>query len=97
MKETRDRDVVWSMTRRDLRWLLLVVLLIAAFVGVPQLRAQKVQDEFSDKLKVTSDTGSLALATSADGKYVYVVGSRGVIVSDDFGKTGSWVQTLKLK
>ena len=97
MIEDKKPDVVWSVTRRDLRWVLLLGLLIAGLLGMPQLRAQKVQDDFSDKLKVTSEGGGVAVTTSADGKYVYVVGSRGVIVSDDHGKTGSWVQTLKLK
>jgi hypothetical protein len=36
-------------------------------------------------------------AVSADGRYVYIVGPEGVMVSDDFGKTGTWVQTARLK
>jgi hypothetical protein len=39
----------------------------------------------------------VSVAANADGKYVYVAGPHGVVISDDFGKTGSWVQTVRLK
>jgi hypothetical protein len=39
----------------------------------------------------------VGIATSADGKHVYVVGPTGVLVSDSYGQTGTWVQTVRLK
>ena len=90
-------DVIVSLTRSDLRWILLIVIVIVAWFTVPQLYAQKVQDQYSDKFKVATEDGGIAIATSSDGKYVYLVGKKGLIVSDDFGKTGTWVQTLRLK
>jgi hypothetical protein len=91
-----QEDVVLTLTRRHLRWLavgLLVVL--SVFVGT-RIGAQKVQDDYSDKFKI-SDVGYVSVAASADGQYVFVAGKKGVIVSDDHGKTGSWVQTLRMK
>jgi hypothetical protein len=93
----KDNPVMFSVTRRDLRWLVVVALVVAAFLGAQQIRAQKVQDEFDDKFAIATEDGGIAIAASADGKYVYLVGKRGLVASDDFGKTGSWVQTLRLK
>ena len=59
--------------------------------------AQKVQEDFKDKFNISENTGGVAIAVSQDGKYVYVAGPAGVIVSDDYGKTGTWVQTVRLK
>ncbi len=93
----KGKDVVLTLTRRDLQWSLLVLaVLLVLFVG-RQSSAQKVQDTYGDKFKISSETGSVAITSSADGKYVYVAGDKGVLVSDDHGKTGSWMQTLKLK
>jgi photosystem II stability/assembly factor-like uncharacterized protein len=93
----KSDDVVFTMTRRDLRWLLLVVAVVLVVCGGQQLSAQKTQDVFEDKFKVATEDGGIAIAASGDGKYVYVVGKKGLVVSDDHGKTGSWVQTLRLK
>jgi hypothetical protein len=90
-------DVIVSLNRRDLRWLLLILAVAVAWVAVPQLNAQKIQDEYSDTFKIATDDGGIAIAASADGKYVYLVGKKGLIVSDEYGKTGTFVQTLKLK
>ena len=93
----KGKDVVFRLTRRDLQWSLLVLaVLLALFVG-QQSSAQKAQDDYGDKFKISSETGNVAITTSADGKYVYVAGDKGVLVSDDHGTTGSWTQTLKLK
>lgn len=59
--------------------------------------AQKSQESYKDKLNIAETAGGVAIATSADGKYVFVAGSQGVIVSEEFGRTGTWVQTVKLK
>jgi len=76
-----------------------VVLSAAAalffFPGV--VVAQKVQEDYKDKFNISENTGGVAIAVSQDGKYVYVAGPQGVIVSDDYGKTGTWVQTVRLK
>ena len=93
----KSNPVVWTLTRRGLYRLLMLVAAIGFLLGTPYLRAQKVQDTYKDTIKIGSSDSALAIATSADGQYVFVVGKAGLIVSDDHGKTGSWVQTLKLK
>jgi hypothetical protein len=76
----------------------LALLVVVAFAVLPDgPRAQKAQENYKDKFNIADSQGGVAVATSADGKYVYVAGPAGVIVSDDHGKTGSWVQTAKLK
>lgn len=85
--------------RRTLVALALVALTFAftAFFLTGKTSAQKVQENFKDKLEIAAEDGGIAVATSGDGKYVYVVGPAGVIVSDNFGQTGSWKQTVRLK
>jgi hypothetical protein len=86
------------MGRRGFVVLSLALTLLLSFLIMPGLvRAQKAQESFKDKFKVASETGGVAIAVSADGKFVYVVGPGGILVSDDFGKTGSWVETAVLK
>ena len=46
---------------------------------------------------MASEAGGIAIAVSGDGKCVTVAGPGGILVSDDFGKTGSWVQTAQLR
>ena len=76
----------------------IVVLSTAVVVLFPGLVvAQKVQEDYKDKFNIAEGSGGVAIAVSQDGKYVYVAGPQGVIVSDDFGKTGTWVQTVRLK
>ena len=84
--------------RRALIIFSLLITLLLAFLVLPErIQAQKAQESFKDKFKIASETGGVAIAASADGKFVYIVGPGGVLVSDDFGKTGSWVQTAVLK
>lgn len=71
--------------------------LLAAIAFSGSTLAQKSQENFKDKLDIADDMGGVAVATSADGKHVYVAGPQGVIVSSDFGKTGTWAQTVRLK
>lgn len=94
----RDERVIFQVTRRGLVRALLAVLLLGviALSALP-LRAQRSQEEYGDKFKIADETGGVAIATSADGRYVYVAGRKGIIVSDDHGKTGSWVQTVRMK
>ena len=92
-----ENDVILTLTRRDLRWVILIAVILAVVLGAPHMKAQKVQDKFTDKFNVATESGGIAVATSADGRYVYLVGKKGLVVSDDHGKTGSWVQTLRLK
>ena len=78
--------------------LIAAAAVLAAFILVPGIVvAQKVQEDYKEKFNIAEDTGGVAIAVSEDGKYVYVAGPQGVIVSDDFGKTGTWVQTVRLK
>jgi hypothetical protein len=74
-----------------------IVSAAVVFLFTGRAAAQKVQEDFKDKFNISEDTGGVAIAVSTDGKYVYVAGPQGVIVSDDYGKTGTWVQTVRLK
>ena len=89
---------VFQVTLRSL-WMTvpigLLLVLLAPFAE--SLRAQKVQESFKDKFNIAEETGGVAIATSSDGKYVFVAGRNGVIVSNDYGKTGSWSQTVRMK
>ena len=78
--------------------MLLALTLAAVVVFLPgRLLAQKNQEKYGEKFNIATDTAGVGIATSADGKYVYVVGPAGILVSEDFGKVGSWSQTVKLK
>ena len=88
----------WSIHR----WILAVAVTAAVILGAQAflgggLYAQKAQADFKDKLRWATETGDAAVACSADGKYVYVAGGEGILVSDNFGKTGSWALVLKGK
>jgi len=90
--------IVIRLGRRSLIVVATAVVVVAALFGFPRsLQAQKVQETFKEKLNIAASAGGVAVAASADGKFVYVAGPEGVIVSDDFGKTGTWVQTARLK
>lgn len=90
--------VVFQVTTRRLGLAVTLGLLLMVLVLLAQpLWAQKTQESFKDKFNIAEEAGGVAIATSSDGKYVYVAGRNGVIVSDDFGKTGSWVQTVRMK
>jgi hypothetical protein len=89
--------IVIRLRRRSLV-VFAVVLAILASIALPSaLHAQKVQETFKEKLDIADTGGGVSVAVSADGKYVYVAGPEGVIASDDFGKTGTWVQTARFK
>jgi photosystem II stability/assembly factor-like uncharacterized protein len=45
------------------------------------------------KLNFAKD-GGVSIACSADGKHVFVAGNEGVIVSEDYGRLGSWQKTI---
>ena len=87
--------------RIDRRGLLAGGLALTVFFALAAFSAgawaQKAQENYRDKLNIADATGGVSIAASADGKYVFVAGPQGVIVSEDFGKTGTWVQTAKLK
>jgi hypothetical protein len=73
------------------------LVIALALLAMPQSRAQKAQDSYDSKFNIAEETAGVGITTSADGKYVYIVGPRGVLVSEDHGRTGSWVQTVRLK
>jgi len=76
----------------------LALTVALALALLPQaVMAQKSQESFKEKFNIASESGGVGISSSADGKYVYVVGPAGILVSDDYGKTGSWVQTIRLK
>lgn len=91
-------DVVFQITRRQLRWsvLLVAAAAITFFIATP-LRAQKIQERYDDTFKIAEEVGGVSIATSSDGRYVFVAGHKGILVSDDHGKTGTWVQTVRMK
>jgi uncharacterized membrane protein YhaH (DUF805 family) len=98
-QNTDSRIARWSFHR----WFLAVIVAAAVIVGAQallggSLYAQKTQADFKDKLRWAADeSGSTAVACSADGKYVFVAGAEGIVVSDNFGKTGSWTLVVKGK
>jgi len=90
--------VIFRLTLRGLCMTVALGLLVMALALLARpLRAQKAQESYKDKFTIAEEAGGVAIAASSDGKYVYVAGRNGVIVSDDFGKTGSWVQTVRMK
>ncbi len=92
------QDIVIRIRRRYLIGAAAAALLLVITLGFSlPLFAQKVQEEYKDKFKLAGPTGDVSVAASADGRYVFVVGSEGVLVSDDHGKTGTWVQTVRMK
>jgi hypothetical protein len=76
--------------------LLVTALLVIATVSDGTM-AQKAQENYRDKFNIADTQGGVAVACSSDGQHVYVAGPQGVIVSNDFGRTGTWVQTVRLK
>lgn len=87
-----------SLGRRTVPAAVALLALALILVLLPsRTQGQEVQKDFRGKFNIADNTGGIGVATSADGKYVYVAGPQGVLVSDDFGKTGSWVQTVRLK
>lgn len=97
------QDTDNRVTRRSFqRWILAIAAAAAVIVGGQALLgggvyAQKTQADFGDKLRWASTGGSTAVACSADGKYVFVAGAEGIVVSDNFGKSGSWTLVAKGK
>jgi photosystem II stability/assembly factor-like uncharacterized protein len=78
--------------------ILLLLGLALAFLVLPgEAQAQKAQDTYRDKFHIADESDGVSVAASADGKHVYVVGPAGILASEDFGKTGTWVQTVRLK
>jgi hypothetical protein len=95
---SREPLIVIRLGRRAMILAALLVVFVAAFVAAPgALQAQKVQEKYSEKFNIADPNAGVSVGVSADGKYICVAGPHGVIVSDDFGKTGSWVQTVRLK
>jgi len=93
-----DSIITIRLGRRELLLTFSLVIFALILVLVPsRTEGQDAQKSFKEKFNIADNTGGIGVATSADGKYVYVAGPQGVAVSDDFGKMGSWVQTIKLK
>ena len=95
-----DKDAIVTI-RLGVRGILVAVslfLMAALFLMMStRTEGQEVQKNFKEKFNIADNTGGIGLAVSGDGKYVFVAGPQGVLVSDDFGKTGTWVQTVRLK
>ena len=91
-------EIVIRLSRR---WVFAAAALVIVGVGTlvvgESLRAQDVQEKYSHKFDIVEKSGHLAIATSTDGQYVFVVGKNGVLISNNYGQMGSWSQTVKLK
>lgn len=93
-----EPQIVIRLDRRFFLVMAAAAVVAATLLVFPgSLQAQKVQEKYSEKFNIADTNGGVAVATSSDGKFVYIAGPQGVIVSDDFGKTGTWVQTVRLK
>ena len=90
--------VTIRMGRREILVAFSLFVFALVLILMPsRTEGQDVQKSFKEKFNIADNTGGIGVAASADGKYVFVAGPQGVVVSDDFGKTGSWVQTVRLK
>ena len=91
-------EIVIRLSRR---WLCTGIAVVIVGVGTllvsESLRAQDVQEKYSQKFNIVDKSGHLGITSSSDGQYVFVLGQNGVLVSNDYGKMGSWSQTIKLK
>ena len=86
------------VSRRALIATTLAVAALAVLAALPgPALAQKSQKTFGDSINLTQNDAPVAVAASADGKYVFVAGPNGVLVSEDHGRTGTWSQTIRLK
>jgi hypothetical protein len=93
-----DSIVTIRLGRRELLvFSSIFVFALILVLSASRTEGQDAQKSFKEKFNIADNTGGIGVAVSADGKYVYVAGPQGVVVSDDFGKTGSWVQTIRLK
>ena len=93
-----DSIVTIRLGRREVLVAVSLLVFVLILVLTPsRTEGQDAQKSFKEKFNIADNTGGIGVATSTDGKFVYVAGPQGVLVSDDFGKTGSWVQTVKLK
>ena len=89
------------MLKRDL-YLKTVLTLIAACLVILIVQGQRpsvplggvAHADDMGKINYAKDHG-VGVACSADGKYVYVAGTEGVIRSDDYGRLGSWEKSIK--
>ena len=93
-----DSIITVRLVRREMLVTISLFVLALLLVLVPsRTEGQEVQKNFREKFNIADTNGGIGVAASSDGKYVYVAGPQGVLVSDDFGKTGTWVQTVRLK
>ena len=90
--------VTIRLGRREMLVAMTLFVFALILVVMPsRTEGQDVQKSFKEKFNIADNTGGIGVGVSSDGKYVFVAGPQGVVVSDDFGKTGSWVQTVRLK
>ena len=68
-----------------------LVVLVARSVGV----VSAVHAESVDKLQLTKSDAGVGVACSADGKYVFVGGAKGIARSEEYGRIGSWEKVVK--
>ena len=80
--------VVWTIIA-----ICLVLLVVSSDTPDLFLTREAHADDIG-KINFAKD-GGVGICCSADGKYVYVAGTEGVIRSDDYGRVGSWEKTIK--
>lgn len=73
---------------------ILLAVLVVQNIRRPILPVAEAQRPL-EKIEFTEQQGNVAC--SADGQYVYVVGSRSILVSNDHGRRGSWQIVLANK
>jgi hypothetical protein len=96
--KSEPREIVLRIPRKaGIVAIALACIGAALLSAVPASRAQKSQESYEKKFDITEETAGVSIATSADGQYVYVVGPKGIMISEDHGRTGTWVQTVRLK
>ena len=74
---------------------IVLTVIAMALVALVAWRSERVaRADSMGKVNFTHG-GGVGIACSADGKHVYVAGTEGIIVSDDYGRVGSWQKTVK--
>ena len=73
---------------------LLLVALAGLWLDAGPSQAQRPQTPTQTDIR-WGDKGEIAVSCSHDGRYVYVAGPNGILVSNDFGRPGSWTLAVK--
>jgi len=81
---------------RFVKFLLSVIALMLTILVVQNYfnsRLGKADAQAIPQIEYTGDN-AVSVACSADGQYVYIVGTKAVLVSNDHGRRDSWQKVL---